>query len=117
MLLVETEMNHRFTSLEEKEQKDKLNEEQAHELEYSQETDSEVQHKTEFVSKREKPEWEDTLTNRMLHWNYTEGQKEELQKAVAAKIPKSVIMKYFYPDVSVDRMREIRENNVTMNGS
>jgi len=37
--------------------------------------------------------------------------------AVTAKIPKAVIMKYFYPDVSVDRMREIRENNVTMNGS
>ena len=109
MLLGETELNHRFTSLEEKEQKDKLNEEQAQELEYSQETDTVVQHKTEPVSKREKPEWEDTLTNRMLHWNYTEGQKEELQKAVAAKIPKSVIMDYFYPDVSVDQMREIRE--------
>ena len=109
MLLGETELNHRFTSLEEKEQKDKLNEAQAQELEYSQETDSEVQHKTESVPKREKPEWEDTLTNRMLHWNYTEGQKEELQKAVATKIPKSVIMDYFYPDVSVDQMREIRE--------
>lgn len=95
-----------FTSLEEKEQKDKLNEEQAQELEYSQKTDSVIQHKTEFVSKRVKPEWEDTLTNRMLHWNYTEGQKEELQKAVAAKIPKSVIMDYFYPDISVEQMRD-----------
>ena len=69
MLLGEAELNHRFTSLEEKEQKDKLNEEQAQELEYSQESDPEVQTKQESVSKRKKSEWEDTLTNRMLHWN------------------------------------------------
>ena len=69
MLLGEAELNHRFTSLEEKEQKDKLNEEQAQKLEYSQESDPEVQTKQESVSKRKKSEWEDTLTNRMLHWN------------------------------------------------
>lgn len=109
ILLGEAELYHRFTSLEEKEQKDKLNEEQAQELEYLQDTDAEVQVKPAALPRREKPEWEDTLTNRMLHWNYTEGQKEELQKAVAAKIPKSVIMEYFYPDVSVEQMREIRE--------
>ncbi|MCQ4756932.1 MAG: type IV secretory system conjugative DNA transfer family protein [Anaerostipes sp.] len=106
MLLGEVELNHRFTSLEEKEQKEKLNQEQAQELEYSQDTEAEVQQKQELVSKREKPEWEDTITNRMLHWNYTEGQKEELQKAFEAKIPKAVIMEYFYPDVNVVEMRD-----------
>lgn len=25
---------------------------------------------------REKPKWEDTITNRMLHWSYTPEQKE-----------------------------------------
>ena len=65
-----------------------------------------MQQKQELVSKREKPEWEDTITNRMLHWNYTEGQKEELQKAFEAKIPKAVIMEYFYPDVNVVEMRD-----------
>ena len=68
MLLGETELNYRFTSLEEKEQKEKLNQEQAQELEYSQE--AEVKQKPESAPIREKPEWEDTLTNRMLHWNY-----------------------------------------------
>ncbi len=109
MLLGEVELNHRFTSLEEKEQKEKLNQEQAQELEYSQDTESEEQLKPEAVIRREKPDWEDTITNRMLHWNYTEGQKEELQKAFEAKISKSVIMEYFYPDVSVEKMRKIRE--------
>ena len=47
----------------------------------------------------------------MLHWNYTEGQKEELQKAVVAKISKSVIMEYFYPDISTEEMHsKFREN-------
>lgn len=44
---------HKFISLEEKEPKDKLNQEQP-------------------------------LPNRMLHWNYTEGQQEELHMAIAA---------------------------------
>lgn len=39
-------------------------------------------------------------------FKYEEGQKEELQKAVAAKIPKSVIMDYFYPDINVEQMRD-----------
>lgn len=105
MMLGESELNHRFSSLEEKEQKDKLNQEQARELEYSEEAVIKTQLEPKNTTKRMKPGWEDTLTNRMLHWNYTEGQKEVLQKAVAAKIPKSVIMEYFYPDVSVEQMR------------
>lgn len=109
MLLGEMELNHRFSSLEEKEQKDKLNQEQAQELEYSEDTVTTSSPKTEQGTSREKPQWEDTLTNRMLHWNYTEGQQEELHKAIAAKISKEVILKYFYPDVSVEEMRQIRE--------
>ena len=109
MLLGEMELNHRFSSLEEKEQKDKLNQERAQELEYSDDTAEQKQEvKQEF--RREKPEWEDTLTNRMLHWNYTEGQQEELHKAIADKISKDVIMQFFYPDISVEEMRRIREN-------
>ncbi len=37
---------------------------------------------------REKPKWEDTITNRMLHWSYTPEQKEEVKKALAAGVPK-----------------------------
>lgn len=55
---------------------------------------------------RKEPDWEDTLTNRMLHWDYSEAQKEELRKAIAPKIAKDVIMQYFYPDVGVETMKE-----------
>ena len=39
---------------------------------------------------REKPKWEDTITNRMLHWSYTPEQKEEVKKALAAGVPKAL---------------------------
>ena len=109
MLLGDMELNHRFSSLEEKEQKDKLNQEQEQELEYSEDAFATMSQNTEQSISREKPQWEDTLTNRILHWNYSEEQQEELHKAIAAKISKEVIMQYFYPDVSVEEMRQIRE--------
>ena len=49
----------------------------------------------------EKPKWEDTITNRMLHWSYTPEQKEEVKKALAAGVPKATILTYFYPEVTV----------------
>lgn len=107
MLLGEMELNHRFSSLEEKEQKDKLNQEQEQELEYSEDAYSTSNQNTEQSPGREKPQWEDTLTNRMLHWNYSEEQQEELHKAIAAKISKEVIMQYFYPDVSSELMKTV----------
>lgn len=45
---------------------------------------------------REKPKWEDTITNRMLHWSYTSEQKEEVKKAIATGVPKETILTYFY---------------------
>ena len=58
---------------------------------------------------REKPKWEDTITNRMLHWSYTPEQKEELRKALAAGVPKATILTYFYPDVTVEKMSSYRK--------
>ena len=58
---------------------------------------------------REKPKWEDTITNRMLHWSYTPEQKEEVKKALAAGVPKSTILTYFYPEVTVDKMSSYRK--------
>ncbi len=43
---------------------------------------------------REKPKWEDTITNRMLHWSYTPEQKEEVKKALAAGVPKATILNF-----------------------
>ena len=58
---------------------------------------------------REKPKWEDTITNRMLHWSYTPEQKEEVKKALAAGVPKATILTYFYPEVTVERMSSYRK--------
>ena len=56
---------------------------------------------------REKPKWEDTITNRMLHWSYTPEQKEEVKKALASGVPKATILTYFYPEVTVEKMSTI----------
>lgn len=116
MLLGDMELSRRFSELEEKNEKEKLNRMQDYELEYTEEsqksdagdvndgtTGNAVKH-----SAKVKPEWEDTITNRMLHWSYTPEQKEELKKAVADGIPKATILSYFYPDVSVEQMRLYR---------
>ena len=58
---------------------------------------------------REKPKWEDTITNRMLHWSYTTEQKEEVKKALAAGVPKATILTYFYPEVTVEKMSAYRQ--------
>lgn len=56
-----------------------------------------------------KPKWEDTITNRMMHWSYTAEQKEEVKKALAAGVPKATILTYFYPEVTVEKMRSYRK--------
>ena len=58
---------------------------------------------------REKPQWEDTTTNRMLHWSYILEQKEELKMALAAGIPRATILNYFYPEVTVEKMSSYRQ--------
>ena len=63
------------------------------------------------LDKNGKPKWEDTITNRMLHWSYTPEQKEEVKKALAAGVPKATILTYFYPEVSVERMSSYRKKH------
>ena len=60
---------------------------------------------------REKPKWEDTITNRMLHWSYTPEQKEEVKKALAAGVPKATILTYFYAEVTVEKMSSYRNKH------
>ena len=38
-------------------------------------------------------------------------QKEEVQKALAAGVPKATILTYFYPEVSVERMSSYRKKH------
>ncbi len=119
MMLGDTELSRRFSMQDEKEQKAKHDREQANELEYvdeSQNADStgsagaaNTGGKPVRNPDREKPKWEDTITNRMMHWSYTTEQKEELKMALAAGVPKATILEYFYPEVTVEKMSSYRK--------
>lgn len=72
--------------------------------------------KPETVSERKKQQQPagrenqaaDSISYRMFHWKFTMEQKEELKRAMAVRVPKDVILSYFYPETSVVRMIEIR---------
>jgi type IV secretion system protein VirD4 len=51
---------------------------------------------------------EDTITNRLIHWNYSEDQKEEMKLALHAGVPKQDILNYFYPETTLKEMQRIR---------
>ena len=121
MMLGDAELSRRFSMQDEAEQKAKIDREQANELEYvdeSQKSDAAESANASNGSagvkpvrnpEREKPKWEDTITNRMLHWSYTPEQKEEVKKAFAAGVPKATILTYFYPEVTVEKMSSYRK--------
>ena len=120
MMLGDAELSRRFSMQDEAEQKAKIDREQANELEYvdeSQKSDAAESANASNGStgakpvrnpEREKPKWEDTITNRMLHWSYTPEQKEEVKKALAAGVPKATILTYFYAEVTVEKMSSYR---------
>ena len=72
--------------------------------------------KPETVSERKKQQQPvgredpaaDSISYRMFHWKFTMEQKEKLKRAMAVRVPKDVILSYFYPETSVVRMMEIR---------
>ncbi len=107
MLLGDVEMSKRFTKLDEKEQKEKLNQELEAELEYAEEMNQKVNEMRQVNRPNLK---EDTIMNRIIHWPYTKEQKEEARKAMAAKVPQSRILEYFYPETSVEHMIKVRES-------
>ena len=121
MMLGDAKLSRRFSMQDEAEQKVKIDRKQANELEYvdeSQKSDAAESAKASNGSagakpvrnpEREKPKWEDTITNRMLHWSYTPEQKEEVKKALAAGVPKATILTYFYPEVTVEKMSSYRK--------
>ena len=123
MMLGDAELSRRFSMQDEAEQKAKIDREQANELEYvdeSQKSDAAESANASNGStgakpvrnpEREKPKWEDTITNRMLHWSYTPEQKEEVKKALAAGVPKATILTYFYAEVTVEKMSSYRNKH------
>ena len=111
MLLGDAELRSRFTNIDEKEQKQKLNSEQAKELEFAEEevsNENETSSGGASVASR-KPLKEDTVMNRLIYWEFSEEQKTEGKKALAAKVPKQTILEYFYPETSLEEMAHIRE--------
>ena len=91
--------------MEEESEKAKLNRMQDNELEYVQEQ-TEAEHK-EKEDKKKDSDWEDNIANRMIHWSYTAEQKMVLTNAMEAKIPKSVILSFFYPENSAEEMSKV----------
>lgn len=105
MLLGDLELSRRFTALEEEYEKAKLNRMQDNELEYVQEqTEPETNEKQD---KKNDTDWEDNIANRMIHWSYTAEQKMVLTNAMEAKIPKAVILSFFYPENSPEEMSKV----------
>ncbi|SCP98631.1 VirD4-like conjugal transfer protein, CD1115 family [Anaerobium acetethylicum] len=117
MLLGDAELGSRFASIKESIQKEQRNSAQKKGLRYAEENRDEVS-KGKAAGKANNSDAEarhqitgaDTITKRMISWKYSQEQKEELRLAFAAGMPKEDILAYFYPDVPVEQMREIREN-------
>ncbi|MEG2145552.1 MAG: type IV secretory system conjugative DNA transfer family protein, partial [Lachnospiraceae bacterium] len=113
MLLGDTELGKRFISMDEKAQKEKLQSSQNNELEYYEESVTrKVRSETKAAQQHQERkilEWEDTITNRMLHWKYSKEQIAELKRAVAVKMPMENVLEFFYPETSPQQMAEIVE--------
>jgi type IV secretion system protein VirD4 len=117
MMLGEAELGRRFTRQDEAQQKAKIDREMDNELEYTDEsakasdTDGSqaggagaARIKTTAASATE---WEDTVANRITHWEYTDEQVRLVQEAMKNRVPKAKIMAVFYPDVPVQEMKDI----------
>ncbi len=116
MMLGEAGLNKRFSLMDEEQQKARADREQGYELEYADElpeaedagSDSAGAGVRPVKNKvRQKPEWEDTLANRMLHWAYTPEQRGALKRALEAGVPKAELLAFFYPEVTVEQMQDV----------
>lgn len=116
MLLGDMELNRRFMAIEEREQINRINHEQQRELEYAEElgvtseTSSDTTGGQSVANRRqinrEKPKWDDTISNRILHWNYSEEQKQAMVGALKAGVSKQDVLKNFYSDVNSTGMKK-----------
>ena len=50
----------------------------------------------------------DSIAYRMTHMPFTMEQKAEIKRAMDVKVPKDVILSYFYPETPVTKMMEFR---------
>lgn len=122
MLLGKEELNKRFIAIDESEQKHKFNESNGGELEYADEesySDEAFDANEYLESKRKQAEknedWEDTISNRLIYWIYSDEQKAALRKATGADMPKAKILEFFRPENSVEKMEEEIEKFINEN--
>ena len=118
MLLGQFEMEKRFMDMDEQEQKERFYAEEEPELAYADEIPEEAEPQEEqqsddgigdiVIGEEVTVSKEDSISYRMLHWHFTVEQKEELKRAMTVRVPKKVILSYFYPETSVAKMMEIR---------
>ena len=106
-MLGDGDMTKRFMKLDEEEQMRRFREAEAGELAYVDEEELVTETQTD-IPQESQTDKEDSISYRMLHYRFTMEQKEELKRAMAVKVPKEVILSYFYPETSVARMMEIR---------
>ena len=93
LLLGQVDLKKRSMDLDEAQTVEEFHEEQAEELMYAQD---------------EKEETSNNIPYRLMHMSFTKEQKAELQRAMDVRVPKDIILSYFYPDTPVTRMMEIR---------
>jgi len=55
------------------------------------------------------PKGEDSITKRMIVWKYSKEHKEELKLLLADGMEVADILKFYYPETSVEQMNEIRK--------
>ena len=104
--------------MDEQEQKERFYAEEEPELAYADEIPEEAEPQEEqqsddgigdiVIGEEVTVSKEDSISYRMLHWHFTVEQKEELKRAMTVRVPKKVILSYFYPETSVAKMMEIR---------
>lgn len=113
-LLGEKEFGKRILKLDEQNQKEKAGQELGQELVYQEAEQEETEKgntvpfketKNNFSMKGKAFQGEDTASNRILNWNYSDAQKAILKKAMKAGVSKRDILAVFYPETSVDEMK------------
>ena len=117
LLLGQVDLKKRFMDMDEAQTVEEFHEEQAKELMYAQdevvqpesEKNSEKAEETGVAENKSKPkDASNNIPYRLMHMSFTKEQKAELQRAMDVRVPKDVILSYFYPDTPVTRMMEIR---------
>ena len=106
MLLKNETVIKRLKKIEPQKENSKVDMEISGELEYQE--DMESANDTNEI-KRWKKLKEDTVTNRMIFWKFSKEQCDEVKKEMREGVPVNVILNYFYPDVSVEKMRKERQ--------